>query len=78
MMAESEFWRLGITLTDGSTITLVGDELEFREIQKRYCNNETFGKVKISGITDTADRAPLTVAIDFESVTGLTLVKLYG
>ncbi len=77
-MAASEFWRLTIDKQGGPSVSIVGDELEFRELQAGYCNGETFGKVTISGITDTADRAPLTVAIDFENVTSLTLVKLYG
>ena len=77
-MTTPEFWRLVITLSDGSTVSIVGDELEFRDIQDRYCNGETFGKVKITGITDTADRAPMTVAVDFETVSTLTLLKLYG
>ncbi len=77
-MAAPEFWRLTIYTQGGETLAMMGDELEFRELQSRYCNGETFGKVKISGITDTADRAPVTMAIDFENVTSLTLVKLYG
>ncbi len=77
-MAATEFWRLTIDTQSGPSLAIVGDELEFRELQERYCNGETFGKVMISGITDTADRAPVTLAIDFDNVTSLALVKLYG
>lgn len=74
----SEFWRLTIYIQGGETLAVIGDELAFRELQTRYCDGETFGKVMISGITDTADQAPVTMAVDFENVTSLTLVKLYG
>ena len=77
-MNTSEYWRLTIVLSDGSSISLVGDEKEFREVQKSFCNGETFGKIMIAGISDTADRASMIVALDFEDVKALSLVKLYG
>ncbi len=74
----SEYWRLCVILSEGSNVSLVGGEQEFREVQKQFCEGDTFGKISIAGITDTADRAPIIVAFNFENVIALSLVKLYG
>lgn len=73
-----EYWRLTVVLQDSSRIDLVGEEEDFRDVLDKFCSGETFGKLKLAGITDTADRAPLIVAVDFEHVIALTLVKMYG
>ncbi len=77
-MAESEYWRLELVLSDGTLISLLGDEEDFVPVMDAFVNGENFGRKKICGITDTADRAPMFVAIDPEALSAITLVKLYG
>ncbi len=77
-MAVPEYWRLTLVLSDGSLITLLGSEEDFIPVVDAFVNGENFGKKKICGITDTADRAPMVVAIDPEALSAVTLVKLYG
>lgn len=77
-MAESEYWKLALVLGDGTSIVLLGSEEDFIPVMDAFINGEHFGKRKICGITDTADRAPLIVAIDLEALSAMSLVKLYG
>ncbi len=77
-MAESEYWRLELVLSDGTLISLLGDEEDFVPVMDAFVNGENFGRKKICGITDSADRALMIVAIDPEALSAMTLVKLYG
>jgi len=77
-MSESEYWRLTLILRDGTMIALLGSEEDFLPVLDAFVNGENFGRKKICGITDTADRATMIVVIDPESLSAMTLVKFYG
>jgi len=71
-----EYWKLTIVL-QSDCLYVLGEEEELREVLRVYQSGEAFGKLCISGICDSVDRAPLTLVVDYDSVIALTLVRLY-
>jgi hypothetical protein len=72
-----EYWRLTLILAHGESLYVLGEEEEMRGVLREFQSGESFGRQQISGITDTADRAPMTLIVDFEAVVAATIVRMY-
>ncbi len=78
-MADSKLYKLTIIDTSGNLTWVLGPEKELRPIYESW-RDSTFDdtkKVVASGICDDAGRSRVEVAMEKESVRGMTLEEYY-
>ena len=80
-MPTTEFWRLAICSEDGGVANLFGDH-DILEVAMDDWKDTRESKqdrlIEIHSVTDSADRAPVHLVIDSETIRSMSLARWWS